>query len=310
MESLSLLPPPRHRRDTALRRAGHPRDTKISTRRRARGIHGRQLRRGQRSSTFRAQLAASTRSRGITPTPTLLLSSASEQCCRSASVSVRDEGGGAGACTSFWSSAARARQGCSSAAKAGVSQPFAVIRRRAQFSGSRYFMRMVPTTAAGRCASRGLANEGFSMVAPGEASRGGRSRTFFWSGTARVGGYELVTLLSHFCRAGPFPRRFDRWKRGLSRTLLRSHCANRFFCCAVGVLVARHATTRSLAASSSTLVRGGRYSCRAELIGEFPVRSLYLRMTRRSFSGREAPAIALGSRTVRYGKSRAPWHKP
>ena len=47
----------------------------------------------------------------MTPTPTLLLSSASEQCCRSASVSVRDEGGGAGACTSFWSSAARARQG-------------------------------------------------------------------------------------------------------------------------------------------------------------------------------------------------------
>ena len=47
-----------------------------------------------------------------------------------------------------------------------------------------------------------------------------------------------------------------------SITLLRSHCANRFSCCAVGVLVARHATTRSLAASSTSLsVRGRSEQC-------------------------------------------------
>ena len=55
----------------------------------AEGIHGRQLRRGQRARRSAREPAASTPEHGMTPTPTLLLSSASEQCCRSASVSVR-----------------------------------------------------------------------------------------------------------------------------------------------------------------------------------------------------------------------------
>ena len=123
------------------------------------------------------------------------------------------------------------------AAKAGISQPLAVIRvARARFR-VQVFHEDGADDADGRCASRGEANEGFSMVALGEVSSGGQG-SLWWSGTTRVGGHELVTLLSHFCRAGPFPRRFDRWKRGLSRTLLRSRCANRFFV-ALGVLVAR-----------------------------------------------------------------------
>ena len=75
----------------------------------------------------------------MTPTPTLLLSSASEQCCRSASVSVSTRARRRRRVHELLELAARARQGCSSAAKAGVSQPLAGFCRRAQFSGSRYF---------------------------------------------------------------------------------------------------------------------------------------------------------------------------
>ena len=73
------------------------------------------------------------------------------------------------------------------------------------------------------------------MVVPGEGSgegsRGGQEQVYrgeYWPASTANVNVRNGAL-------GPFPRRFDRcdrWKRGLSRTLLHSRCKSLFFCCA------------------------------------------------------------------------------